>query len=58
MLYLITAGKKALADGGISDEVNGQLDKTRCGIIVGSAMGGLRVNTIHFLYIYILFFHN
>ncbi|TYI64469.1 hypothetical protein E1A91_D09G091200v1 [Gossypium mustelinum] len=42
MLYLITAGKKALADGGISDEVNGQLDKTRCGIIVGSAMGGLR----------------
>ncbi|TYH53340.1 hypothetical protein ES332_D09G093800v1 [Gossypium tomentosum] len=43
MLYLITAGKKALADGGISDEVNGQLDKTRCGIIVGSAMGGLRI---------------
>ncbi|KAG8483326.1 hypothetical protein CXB51_022532 [Gossypium anomalum] len=42
MLYLITAGKKALADGGISDEVNVQLDKTRCGIIVGSAMGGLR----------------
>ncbi|XVF25256.1 hypothetical protein REPUB_Repub13aG0197600 [Reevesia pubescens] len=43
MLYLLTAGKKALADGGITDEVNRELNKTRCGIIIGSALGGLRI---------------
>ncbi|XWS12187.1 hypothetical protein CRYUN_Cryun37aG0068300 [Craigia yunnanensis] len=43
MLYLLTAGKKALADGGITDEVNKELNKTRCGIIIGSTLGGLRI---------------
>ncbi|KAK4395043.1 UNVERIFIED_CONTAM: 3-oxoacyl-[acyl-carrier-protein] synthase II, chloroplastic [Sesamum radiatum] len=43
MLYLLTAGKKALADGGITDEVMAELDKTRCGIIIGSALGGMKV---------------
>ena len=48
MLYLRTAGKKALADGGITDEVNKELNKTRCGIIIGSGLGGLRVNKSFF----------
>ncbi|XWS18788.1 hypothetical protein CRYUN_Cryun32bG0074900 [Craigia yunnanensis] len=43
MLYLLTAGKKALADGGITDEVNKELNKTRCGIIIGCGLGGLRI---------------
>lgn len=43
MLYLLTAGKKALADGGITDEVMNVLDKTKCGVLIGSAMGGMKV---------------
>uniref|UniRef100_A0A8F9R5F1 beta-ketoacyl-[acyl-carrier-protein] synthase I n=1 Tax=Delphinium elatum TaxID=46247 RepID=A0A8F9R5F1_9MAGN len=43
MLYMLTAGKKALADGGITDEVMKELDKTRCGVLIGSAMGGMQV---------------
>ncbi|XP_050381363.1 3-oxoacyl-[acyl-carrier-protein] synthase II, chloroplastic-like [Argentina anserina] len=43
MVYLITAGKKALADGGITKEVMGDIDKSRCGIVIGSALGGMRV---------------
>ncbi|KAK4427423.1 3-oxoacyl-[acyl-carrier-protein] synthase II, chloroplastic [Sesamum alatum] len=43
MLYLLTAGKKALADGGITEDVMAELDKTRCGIIIGSALGGMKV---------------
>ena len=44
MLYLLTAGKKALADGGITEEVAAELDKSRCGVIIGSALGGMQVN--------------
>ncbi|XAR67222.1 Beta-ketoacyl-[acyl-carrier-protein] synthase II [Bertholletia excelsa] len=43
MLYMLTAGKKALADGGITQDVILELDKTRCGILIGSAMGGMKV---------------
>lgn len=43
MLYMLTAGKKALADAGITDEVMDELDKTKCGILIGSAMGGMKV---------------
>ncbi|KAF8401125.1 hypothetical protein HHK36_014429 [Tetracentron sinense] len=43
MLYMLTAGKKALADGGITEEVMGELDKARCGVLIGSAMGGMKV---------------
>ncbi|KAI3946748.1 hypothetical protein MKW98_003311 [Papaver atlanticum] len=39
---MLTAGKKALADGGISEEVMNKLDKTRCGILIGSMMGGMK----------------
>lgn len=44
MLYLITAGKKALADSGVTEEVNRNLDKSRCGVIIGSALGGMKVS--------------
>ncbi|XP_020587368.1 3-oxoacyl-[acyl-carrier-protein] synthase II, chloroplastic [Phalaenopsis equestris] len=43
MLYLLTAGKKALANGGVTEEVLSQLDKSRCGVLIGSAMGGMKV---------------
>lgn len=43
MLYMLTAGKKALADGGITEDVMKELDKTKCGVLIGSAMGGMKV---------------
>jgi 3-oxoacyl-[acyl-carrier-protein] synthase II len=43
MLYLITAGKKALENGGLTEQVRNELDKTRCGVLIGSAMGGMKV---------------
>jgi 3-oxoacyl-(acyl-carrier-protein) synthase len=43
MLYLLTAGKKALTDGGLTEEVMKELDKTKCGVLIGSAMGGMQV---------------
>lgn len=44
MLYMLTAGKKALADGGITEDVMEQLDKAKCGVLIGSAMGGMQVS--------------
>lgn len=43
MLYMLTAGKKALADGGVTEDVMGELNKARCGVLIGSAMGGMQV---------------
>ncbi|CAH8355841.1 unnamed protein product [Eruca vesicaria subsp. sativa] len=43
MLYLLTAGKKALVDGGVTEEVMAEFDKTKCGVLIGSAMGGMKV---------------
>lgn len=43
MLYLLAAGKKALADGGITEEVMEKIDKTKCGVLIGSAMGGMKI---------------
>lgn len=43
MLYMLTAGKKALADGGIAEDAMGKLDKAKCGVIIGSALGGMKV---------------
>ncbi|KAI8017804.1 hypothetical protein LOK49_LG04G00054 [Camellia lanceoleosa] len=43
MLYMLTAGKKALEDGGITEDVMNELDKTKCGVLIGSAMGGMKV---------------
>jgi len=39
MLYLIIAGKKALENDGLTEELRIELDKTRCGVLIGSAMG-------------------
>ncbi|PHT47287.1 3-oxoacyl-[acyl-carrier-protein] synthase I, chloroplastic [Capsicum baccatum] len=43
MLYMLTAGKKALADGGITEDLLQDLDKARCGVLIGSALGGMKV---------------
>lgn len=43
MLYMLTAGKKALVDGGITEDIMKELNKTRCGVLIGSAMGGMKV---------------
>ncbi|KAI3524846.1 hypothetical protein L1887_03513 [Cichorium endivia] len=43
MLYMLTSGKKALADGGITEDMMNEIDKTRCGVLIGSAMGGMKV---------------
>ncbi|GMN36784.1 hypothetical protein TIFTF001_006284 [Ficus carica] len=45
MLFLLGAGKKALIDGGVTEEVTGELDKRRCGVLIGSALGGMSVAT-------------
>jgi 3-oxoacyl-(acyl-carrier-protein) synthase len=45
--YTMVAGKKALAQAGLDKDKNAsafsQLDLTRCGVLVGSGMGGLTV---------------
>ncbi|CAK8532077.1 unnamed protein product [Lathyrus sativus] len=43
MLYLLTAGKKALVDAGVTGDVMDELDKAKCGVLIGSAMGGMQV---------------
>ncbi|PWA81250.1 ketoacyl-ACP synthase II [Artemisia annua] len=41
MLYMLTAGKKALADAGIDQHQMDRLDKTICGVLIGFAIGGM-----------------
>lgn len=59
MLYMLTAGKKALADGGISEDIMNELDKSRCGVLIGSAMGGMKVALLPFFifcfFVFVLF---
>lgn len=43
MLYLLTAGKKALVDGGVTEDVMKELNIAKCGVIIGSALGGMKV---------------
>ncbi|XP_024970116.1 3-oxoacyl-[acyl-carrier-protein] synthase II, chloroplastic-like [Cynara cardunculus var. scolymus] len=43
MLYLLTAGKKALEDGGVTEDVMKELDIAKCGVLIGSALGGMKV---------------
>ncbi|KAL2338810.1 hypothetical protein Fmac_013256 [Flemingia macrophylla] len=43
MLYMLTAGKKALVDAGITEDLMDELNKERCGVLIGSAMGGMKV---------------
>lgn len=41
MAYAIVAGKKALAYAHLTGDAFANLDKTRCGILIGSGMGGM-----------------
>ncbi len=41
--YTIVAGKKALEKGNLTPEKLAQLNKSRCGIIIGSGMGGMQM---------------
>ena len=41
--YAVVAGKKCLESGKLDPEALAKLDKTRCGIIIGSGMGGMSV---------------
>ncbi|XP_021750239.1 3-oxoacyl-[acyl-carrier-protein] synthase II, chloroplastic-like [Chenopodium quinoa] len=43
MLYMLTAGKKALVDAGLTEEIMNDINKTKCGVLIGSAMGGMKV---------------
>ncbi|GMI88537.1 ARABIDOPSIS BETA-KETOACYL-ACP SYNTHETASE 2, BETA-KETOACYL-ACP SYNTHETASE 2 [Hibiscus trionum] len=43
MLYMLIAGKKALENGGVTEDVMEELDKEKCGVLIGSAMGGMKV---------------
>ncbi|KAF5815853.1 putative beta-ketoacyl-[acyl-carrier-protein] synthase II [Helianthus annuus] len=43
MLYLLTAGKKALENGGVTYEVMKELDITKCGVIIESALDGMKI---------------
>ena len=39
--YALVAGKKALEKGALNADVLASLDKTRCGVLIGSGMGGM-----------------
>lgn len=41
MKYCLVAGKRALEDANLGNEVLNNMDKTRIGVLVGSGMGGL-----------------
>ncbi|CAI5526055.1 unnamed protein product [Closterium sp. Naga37s-1] len=43
MRYLLTAGKRALRDAHMSKEVQEGFNKQKCGVLIGSAMGGMQV---------------
>ncbi len=43
MAYAIVAGKKALKYGNIDAEALEKFDKERCGVLIGSGMGGMSV---------------
>ncbi|KAM3396587.1 3-oxoacyl-OS-acyl-carrier-protein [Capsicum galapagoense] len=43
--YCLVAGKRALEDANLGQQVLDTMDKTRIGVLVGSGMGGLKVFT-------------
>ncbi|GJV15498.1 3-oxoacyl-[acyl-carrier-protein] synthase II, chloroplastic-like protein [Tanacetum coccineum] len=43
ILYMLTAGKKALADGGLTEDGMEEINKTRRGVLIGSGMGGMKI---------------
>lgn len=42
-LYALVAGKKALEDAQLTGEALDKLDKAKCGVLIGSGMGGMQV---------------
>ncbi|KAJ9548113.1 hypothetical protein OSB04_020656 [Centaurea solstitialis] len=42
-LYILAVGKKALADGGLTATQMEEIDKSRCGVLIGSGLGGMKV---------------
>ncbi|KAI3772751.1 hypothetical protein L6452_03944 [Arctium lappa] len=42
-LYILAVGKKALADGGLTATQMKEIDKSRCGVLIGSGLGGMKV---------------
>ncbi|GAB4841953.1 Protein TRANSPORT INHIBITOR RESPONSE 1 [Ancistrocladus abbreviatus] len=44
ILFVITAGKKALEYGGVTEDMMAEIDKSRCGVLIGSSMGGMKNN--------------
>ncbi|MEX0961929.1 MAG: beta-ketoacyl-ACP synthase II [Simkaniaceae bacterium] len=50
--YTLVAGKRAIEDAQLDDDSLQKLDRTRCGVLVGSGMGGMKtfgdgVNTVY-----------
>ncbi|KAA8492465.1 3-oxoacyl-acyl-carrier-protein synthase I, chloroplastic [Porphyridium purpureum] len=45
LTYAMLAGKKALAEAGLGSDTDAfkALDKTKCGVLIGSGMGGLNI---------------
>ncbi|KAI3958011.1 hypothetical protein MKW98_020653 [Papaver atlanticum] len=41
---MLTAGKKASADSGMTEDVMNELHRAKCGVLIGSAMGGMRLS--------------
>ncbi len=41
--YAMVAGKKALEHAGLNSDEMAKLDKSRCGIVIGSGMGGMSI---------------
>lgn len=39
--YTVAAGKKALSFGGVDEQVRNSLNLAKCGVIIGSGMGGM-----------------
>lgn len=42
-LYTLVAGKRALEDAGLTGEAAEKLNKKKCGVLIGSGMGGMKV---------------
>jgi len=57
MLYMLTAGKKALVDAGITEDLMDELNKEKCGVLIGSAMGGMKVEIQYLIIIYFCDIH-
>jgi len=40
--YMLVAGKKAMEDAGLTEEALQGFDKKRCGVLIGTGMGGMK----------------